>query len=300
MVEENLKSDAPSEEETAFQQTMESLDDSWRTQGQIGGRYVPSPLEEKKPQGELSSPPPSSEAPETFLGEWTADQVIEKLSSLDVAEERLLNRLMGHLGPVGRKIKALEEALASSSKDVTFDVEAFAPLKSLDEGIYDAIVKGMEKGFKVQDTSDRIRPFIEEKVKGAQEAFELSLRDAVETRLLETIMPNYLEISGSPGFTDWILKNQPAEIVQAFRDWDSAEGVGKKNAGALLSGYRAFSSWRSESDAQKKSREDALKRSAVSGKSQGAVPRQKPTSAMTEDEAFEARMKEIEAQGLRL
>lgn len=290
---------ALSEEEVAFAQAMKESEESWLASGSFGGGFVPSPLEQKA-EAETETPEEAqSSSPEEkaalFAG-LSEEQWTEKLEALEKMEDRLLNKLMGHLGPIGRELKTLREA---SGKEVQFDVEALAPLKALDEDLHNALVAGLTKGLKVQNASELVRPFIEEQVRASQGAFALSVQDAVEQRLLETLLPNYLTISESPGFTDWILKNASADVVQAFRDWDS-EGQGKKNASALLSGYKAFMEAKQKSESIKNAREDTLKRSAVPAKSSGAVARATSSKNMTEEEAFAARMQEIEEKGLRL
>lgn len=298
-------------EEAAMQQRLAEIEaagekpsQSLREAGQLGATYKPSPLEEPIPPKE-SSPEETGEAgeavaPKFFVGEMTEEDVLSRLKLLDGLESRLTNKVLGHLGPFGRELKALREAQAAQATEIHFDSSALAPLKNLDEGLYDVLKEGLEKGFKANSAVASVKPLVEDLMREQSTALAAVLHDNVETRLIQVLLPNYLDISEQPGFSDWIVKNQSEEVVRAFRSWDDESAIGKKDAMALIRGYREFVEAKQKEESAVRAKQEALKKSAVPVRRTNVSASTSAPQILDEDKAFQARLKEIEERGLRL
>lgn len=269
--------------EAAGQQPALSISEA----GGVGTEKVPSPLDTPEP-----APAPEEPERKLFLGDWTDQDVINRLNRLDTLEEQLTSKLMGKLGPLGRELKALKEAQATEWE---FDPSVLEPLKNLDEGIYDILTEGLKKGLK---QTGNVRPFVEDLMKEQSIGMAAAFHDAVEERLIQALLPNYLDLSEEKEFGPWLKESQPSEIFQAFVDWDDEAAVGKKDATSLLKAYREYVEFKGQKEKEQSRKADTLKRSAVEAK--GAPPPPARASVLSEEEAFQARLREIQENGLQL
>ena len=248
-------------------------------------------------------PPP----PAAFIGEYTAEEVLsllEKVKGLDElssnVQTEVERKLAGHLGTMGRKVKAIEESLA---KEWQFNPESLAKVKEIDEALYDALVEGLGSGLKVQSlpVTEAFGTTFEER----QNALRLEMRDEMEERLLRRTVGDPYGIVQKAG-DGWVkfLQTRPAEERDAVLRWGAQDEngnplIGSKDAEPVI---RVFNAWQEKQAADEKARkekEDKLRRVAQPASRRQGTPQSSP-AIEDEETAFLARLKEIREQGLQL
>lgn len=275
-------------------------------EGDIANPLTAGATEEPQPEPEETGQNTPKDSPEYFIGEMTADEVLEVLGKakgldLDAIETRLQQKLMGRFGEFGRELKQIREA---ATREWQFDPKVLEPLKELDEGVYEALAKGLQQGLKIQslDAASVIRPIVGETLEGQISTLSALVHDRTEERLVESFVPNYLDLSEEKDFVPWLKANATPDALQAFIDWDDDKTQGKRNATQLISTYRQYESHKAaeaeKAEAAKQKAEankDTLRRTAEKGG--GAQPPVRERQ-MSEEEAFERRLKELEKEGI--
>lgn len=218
-------------------------------------------------------------AAEHFLGDMTAEQVLEKLGQIDGMEEALYEKVsqkvFGKFGEIGQSLKALQE------REFTFDPDKLEKLKELDEGIAGALAEDLKNALKGQSfDSDAIVADMKKSIMG-------DLNPYMEQRLLTALVPDIDQIVKSDEFSKWFFDEAKQEVRDLFQAWDERtqmDGVGMAKA------FGEFNSWKEGLKTKAKSKEESLNKSVEDTKADSKTPAARRT--MSEDEAFSARLKE--------
>ena len=199
------------------------------------------------PNAEPESAPKDDPA---FVGKYTAAQVESLLAKLESFEPAsvvtdLERKLSGHLGPLGARLKTLEAGLAKEW-DTSGLSEALEGVKEIDEGLYAALLAGLQKGLKVQavDPMTLFQPALEETLSSRDAYFQAMTSDAVEERLLQRFVPDAYDVAKSPEWAVFV-KGLKADEQEALVNWAAkdAEGralLGMKNAEPVIGLFDRF------------------------------------------------------------
>ena len=195
-------------------------------------------------EAEASSPPPE----EPFIGKWKKEEVVsllERLEQFDPSGLRanLERALSGHLGQMGQRVKALE---AGASKEWSFDPEALAGVKELDEGLYEKMVEGLQKGLRIQskDPVELFRPMLDEALTERDAYLQAQMSDAVEERLLLRFVPDAYNTVQTKEWEAFYGKLNEQER-EALQNWNRTNEQGQRllglrNAEPVLALFERF------------------------------------------------------------
>ena len=214
-----------------------------------------------------------------FLGEMTAEQVLEKLQSLegmsDRVSEQVASRVFGKFGEVNQRLTELQ------GRELEFDQDALAKVKEVDESLYDALMEGLPKAFKGRQVD------MEALKKAARDEVLGDLVPLVEQRLLDSLVENPQEIVKTKEFADWFFKVAPQSVRDTFDNWDK-----KQNLDGLAMA-RAFKSFDAFQEAERKTKEAKSSALKMSTEDKKATPTTVARRTLTEEDAFAARAKEL-------
>lgn len=279
-------------EEQAFNAAVNALNPG-EGKNPLEGEMIPEKEEEKK-EGEVegegekggekeeTTPPaadPAEETPEAFLGDLTADEVLEYIQKIDGLEESLYEKVsqkvFGKMGDLGRQLKALQE------REFTFNPDKLTKLNEIDEGIAAALKEDLAGAFSGQSfDSESVMEDLRKSV------FE-KMNPYVEERLMKALAPNAEQVVKTKEFGEWYFDHAKQDVRDTFEAWDSQS---RMDGIAMAQAFKQFDEWK---DSQKKAKEEkrANLNKAVEEKPSKTPP--KARQSMTEEEAFAARMKEV-------
>jgi hypothetical protein len=247
--------------------------------GAAAEQEVPAaPTEQAVPAEEQETDPAeqaadSAEQEPPFLGKWKKDEVAALLDRLEQFDPKALQTqlersLSGHLGQVGARVKQLEANLA---KEFSFDPEALAGVKELDEGLYEKLLEGLQKGLKVQsvDPAALFSPMLEERLTEWDQIQAARTNDAVEERLLLRFVPDAYATVKSPEWATFYAGLAP-EKQEALVNWNRVDEEGRKLLGLknaepviqLFEEFRAAQGAKREEEERKTARLQANTRQA--------------------------------------
>lgn len=243
---------------------------------------LPPELEEKGEAAavaEAETPAEEAKAVEAFIGDLTAEQVLEKLGRIDsISEdvfEKVTAKVFGKFGEIGQQLKALQD------REIRFDPEKLSKLKEVDEGVAEALKEDLAEAFQGYSFNrEELSDALYEKLRGETHA-------EMQISLLAINRPDAAELSKSEEFGKWYYGVADQNVRDTFDKWDSGQEL---NAAAMLNAYQQFDSWKAEQQKATTTKQEALQKSVESPTRSTTPPARRP---MTEDEAFAARAKEL-------
>lgn len=243
---------------------------------------IPPELEEQGEAAavaEAETPAEEARAVEAFIGDLTAEQVLEKLGRIDSISddvfEKVSAKVFGKFGEIGQQLKALQD------REIRFDPEKLSKLKEVDEGVAEALKEDLAEAFQGYSFNrEELSEALYEKLRGESHA-------EMQISLLAINRPDAAELSKSEDFGKWYYGVADQAVRDTFDKWDSGEEL---NAAAMVNAYQQFDSWKADQAKATSAKQDAIEKSVESTTRSTAPPARRP---MTEDEAFAARAKEL-------
>ena len=233
-------------------------------------------VEEEKTDAEAEA---VAEAIKPFIGDMSEDQVLDLLGKVSGMEsdvfEKVSQKVFGKFGEIGQQLKALNE------REFRFDPDKLSKLREVDEGIADALASDLKEAFSGQQFDG------EAVLNDFKTSLMGDLNPYIEERLLTALEPNANEIVKTDEFSEWFFKEAKQDVRDSFDAWDKRE---RMDGVAMASAFKAFGNWKDAKSAKASVKQDNLKRAVESSKTPSAAPLGK--QAMTEDEAFNTRLKE--------
>jgi len=190
-----------------------------------------------------------------FLGDLSEEEVIAKLGQIDTVGSDIYERVSQRVfGKFGEI--------------------------GLDEAMHEALTADLAAAFSSQQLDT--------------EAVMTSLREAVvaemiprnERSILDAFVPNAQQISQTQEFADWFFNKAPQKTREVFANWDN--GTSMSGAG-MVQGFHQYADFVTAETTSAAAKTKSLKRSVEDPKG-GKAPVAR--AAMSEEEAFLARMKE--------